>query len=116
MKIILIGFDEIEIEGIRILFDDLGEIIIPEKRCMEFKVKDVLNMPSATKSDWSSSKIVIIHEGEKNIRRVMSRVKSLQLGRIIYATTTPTSLEWKLGDLIKELEEEDMYFRKMKET
>ncbi len=37
-------------------------------------------------------------------------------GKIIMAVTTPTSLEWKLKDLIEELSKEHRYFREKKEN
>ena len=114
MKAILIGFDELEAEGIKLILKDLCESVIPGEQSVSLKVKEALNSSSDTSSNWSNSKIVIIHDGERYIREVMNRVKSLKPGRVIFATTTPVSLEWKLKDLIKELEEEDKYFRGIK--
>ncbi|ABR31700.1 hypothetical protein SU69_09425 [Thermosipho melanesiensis] len=33
---------------------------------------------------------------------------------LIFATTTPTNLNWKLSDLISEIEKEHEYMKKMK--
>jgi len=61
---------------------------------------------------------VIIMNGLNNEQtlKVMKAVKSIEgIPRIIFASTTQTSLEWKVKDLLQELKAEDDEFRKMKE-
>ncbi len=51
----------------------------------------------------------------EKVKEVMERVRLLGILDVIFATTTPTSLTWKLEDLLNELIREDEYFRKLKE-
>ncbi|KAF2956489.1 DUF3783 domain-containing protein [Marinitoga sp. 38H-ov] len=58
---------------------------------------------------------VIILNGfdSEQINKLMKAVKSIDgLPRIIFATTTKTNVEWKIGDLIKELKQEDAEVKK----
>ncbi|OQY10259.1 MAG: hypothetical protein B6I29_01865 [Marinitoga sp. 4572_148] len=58
---------------------------------------------------------VIILNGFNNdeINKIMRAIKNVEgLPRIIFATTTKTNVNWKIGDLINELKQEDMEVKK----
>ncbi|MBM7559056.1 DUF3783 domain-containing protein [Marinitoga litoralis] len=58
---------------------------------------------------------VIILNGfdSDQINKLMKAIKNVEgLPRIIFATTTKTNVEWKIGDLIKELKQEDAEVKK----
>ncbi|MGQ9855193.1 MAG: DUF3783 domain-containing protein [Fervidobacterium sp.] len=63
-----------------------------------------------------SEKIIIMHGFEKaEILQLMRVVKeNFQGEELIFASTTPTSLTWKVQDLIEELKSEHEEFKKMK--
>ncbi|ABS60415.1 MULTISPECIES: DUF3783 domain-containing protein [Fervidobacterium] len=63
-------------------------------------------------------KVVLLHNFEKSeILKLMKAVKETFPGEeIIFASTTPTSLEWKVKDLIDELNKEHEEFKKMKQN
>ena len=48
----------------------------------------------------------------EEIVKIMAALKSvIDTKDVIFATLTPTVLEWKVKDWLKELEEEDAYFK-----
>ena len=49
MKAILIGFDELEAEGIKLILKDLCESVIPGEQSVSLKVKEALNSSSDTR-------------------------------------------------------------------
>jgi hypothetical protein len=58
---------------------------------------------------------VIILNGfnSDEINKIMRAIKNVEgLPRIIFATTTKTNVNWKMGDLIKELTQEDFEVKK----
>ncbi len=61
-------------------------------------------------------KIILLHNFEKSeILKLMKAVKeTFPAEEIIFASTTPTSLEWKVKDLIDELNKEHEEFKKMR--
>ncbi|SHN58678.1 DUF3783 domain-containing protein [Fervidobacterium gondwanense] len=63
-----------------------------------------------------SEKIIIMHGFEKpEILQLMRVVKeNFQGEELIFASTTPTSLTWKVQDLIEELKSEHEEFKKIK--
>ena len=65
-----------------------------------------------------NKKVVLLHNFEKSeILKLMKAVKETFPGEeIIFASTTPTSLEWKVKDLIDELNKEHEEFKKMKQN
>ena len=113
MKVLLVGFEEIEVEGIRILLGGLGEVKAVPRSQADWSVEEIVESGEEGRCDWRDRRFVIIHEGEDMIREVINRIKFLDLGSIIFATTTPTSLKWSLSKLLDELEAEDEYFKKM---
>lgn len=66
-------------------------------------------------SEEGQSVIVFHGFSKEKLPAVMQAVKSATSGDdIIMAVTTPTSLEWKLKDLIQELTKEHEYFKTAK--
>lgn len=65
-----------------------------------------------------NKKVVLLHNFEKSeILKLMKVVKeTFPAEEIIFASTTPTSLEWKVKDLIDELNKEHEEFKKMKQN
>ena len=63
-------------------------------------------------------KIVILHGFDKpEILKAMRIIKENFQGEdIIFASTTPTSLTWKVEDLINELKQEHEEFKRMRQT
>ncbi|AMW32826.1 protein of unknown function [Fervidobacterium changbaicum] len=63
-------------------------------------------------------KIVILHGFEKpEILKVMKLLKENFQGEdLIFASTTPTSLTWKVEDLITELKQEHEEFKRIRQT
>jgi len=61
-----------------------------------------------------SEKVVIFHGFSKEeLNRITELLKKNFPGQdIIMAITTPTSLQWKVGELISELKKEHEYFKK----
>ncbi|SHE88939.1 protein of unknown function [Marinitoga hydrogenitolerans DSM 16785] len=58
---------------------------------------------------------VIILNGfnSDEINKIMKTIKNVDdLPRIIFATTTKTNVNWKIGDLINELRKEDLEVKK----
>jgi len=67
--------------------------------------------------DWAGGRFVIIHGlGGQEIGKIMAEVRKLAKGRVIFATTTETNLNWTLEELLEELRREDEYFRAMREA
>jgi hypothetical protein len=108
--VFLIGFSEEEIDRIRSALGDVSVLGIPQE-CLTWKLRDVVENRPDGRSDWHERKFLIMHGDNEFIKRVISEVKALSLGRIIFVSTTPVSLERTLDDLIKEWIEEDEYFR-----
>lgn len=107
-KVILIGFDELETEGVRLILSSLAEVLSISEEAFKMKLKDVLDNPPTGFSTWNGKRFAIIHEAPP--AEIVKRIKALQLGEVIFATSTPTSLNWKLERLLRELEEEDEHF------
>jgi hypothetical protein len=62
----------------------------------------------------NTEKVIILHgfsneEAVKILRSV--KAASENPSELIFASTTPTSLEWKVSELIAELTEEHVYFK-----
>lgn len=57
--------------------------------------------------------IVLNGFNSDEINKIMRAIKNVEgLPRIIFATTTKTNVNWKIGDLIKELTQEDFEVKK----
>ena len=69
--------------------------------------------------EFAGGENVIVFHGfsKERLSAVMQAVKSATSGDdVIMAVSTPSSLEWKLKDLIEELTKEHQYFKTAKKT
>jgi hypothetical protein len=69
--------------------------------------------------EFAGGENVIVFHGfsKEKLSKVMEAVKKVSDGDdVIMAVSTPTSLEWKLKDLIEELTKEHQYFKTVKKT
>jgi lysophospholipid acyltransferase (LPLAT)-like uncharacterized protein len=62
-------------------------------------------------------KIIVFHGfSKKQLNKVIEAIKKVSEGEnIIMAVSTPTSLEWKLKELIEELTKEHEYMKRERE-
>ncbi len=93
------------------------DVFIVKESARGSLVEDVVNNPESFKGKkvWHSRKFVLMHNlSNSEIKSVLSVFKSLGLKDVIFATTTETSLKWKLEDLLLELIKEDEYFKNRK--
>ena len=114
--IFLIGFDKNEVKKIRELLSEFKVYEVPQY-CRDWAVQSMVEKAEALKGscNWHLKKFILMHNLKNpQIREVLAKIKSLNLGRIIFATTTQTSLTWKLEDLLEELIREDEYFQELK--
>ncbi len=107
--IILIGFEENEAKAI----EDIDEVYMVSASLMDWKLSEIISKkPNVTYLKADTSRIVILHGVEnRKISPMIREIRSRLTDHIIFATSTPTSMKWTLKDLVKELEEEDAYFR-----
>lgn len=116
--IFLIGFNEDEVEEIKGMLSEFKVYEIPQY-CRDWVVQAIVEKAEELKGscDWHLKKFVLMHNLENpQIKEVLTRIKSLNLGKVIFATTTSTSLTWKLENLLEELIREDEYFQELKRT
>ena len=115
-KVLLIGFTEEESKKVRDALHMVGVFGVPEY-CKDWVVSEIVERAEELNgsSDWHLRKFVIMHGlDNETLKAVIRAVKSLNLGRVIFATTTETSLTWRLEDLLEELMAEDEYFQAMR--
>ncbi len=108
--VFLIGFSGEEVEAVRNALDSVEVHEVP-KECLGWKLKEVVERKPEGRGDWHERKFLIIHGPTDFIKRIISAIRPLKLGRIIFVSTTPISLKRTLDDLIGEWLEEDEYFR-----
>ncbi len=108
--LLLIGFPKEEIERIK---ERMNEDVLPVTAHWENdKLKDIIGRDAEEYERLGEQRIVIMHDVEKSrISQVMRDVRSMVEEHVIFATSTPTSLEWEIYKLVEELIEEDQYFR-----
>jgi len=114
--IFLIGFDKNEVKKIRELLSEFKVYEVPQY-CKDWSMQSIVEKAEELEGscNWHLKKFILMHNLKNpQIREVLAKIKSLNLGRIIFATTTPTSLTWKLEDLLEELIREDEYFQELK--
>ncbi|AHF79800.1 DUF3783 domain-containing protein [Thermococcus paralvinellae] len=114
--IFLIGFNENEVKKIRETLSEFKVYEVPQY-CRDWAVQSIVEKAEELKGscDWHLKKFILMHNLKNpQIKEVLAKIKSLNLGRIIFATTTPASLTWKLKDLLEELIHEDEYFQELK--
>ncbi|CAD5244381.1 DUF3783 domain-containing protein [Thermococcus camini] len=114
-KVLLVGFLPDEVERLREALS-VPVFEVPEY-CRDWVVSEIVEKAEelSGSSYWHLRKFVIMHGlDNETLKGIIRAVKSLNLGRVIFATTTETSLTWKLEDLLNELISEDEYFRAMR--
>ncbi|WP_175059613.1 DUF3783 domain-containing protein [Thermococcus sp. 2319x1] len=114
--ILIIGFEQDEVSGVREILSEFDIYEVPEY-CKDWVVEEVVaKAPTFQGSgNWHWRKFIIMHNlSNEEVKRVIKTVRSQGINPI-FATTTPTSLTWKLEDLLDELVREDEYFRKLRE-
>jgi len=115
-KVFLVGFGENEAERVDDALKGLDVFEVPEY-CRDWVVADIVEKAENLDGScqWHLRKFVIMHDVDnETLKGIIRAVRSLDLGRVIFATTTETSLTWKLEDLLNELVEEDEYFQAMR--
>ena len=107
--LVVVGFKKDEIEELMNI-DDVYSI---SKTVLDMPLKEIIeNRPEVNFTVVEGRKFVIIHNVPKeNIAKMINSIRDKFGSDIIFATTTPTSLNWKVSDLLQELLEEDTYFR-----
>ncbi|WP_297506957.1 DUF3783 domain-containing protein [Thermococcus sp.] len=115
MRLLLIGFPEEEVQRI---LKETGIPVIPVPEHFKgLKVREILERTCEKAGIWTDRKFVIMHGVDnETLKRVISIVRGISRERVIFATTTETSLEWPLERLLHELIQEDEYFRAMREA
>ena len=114
--IFLIGFNEDEVRNIRGMLSEFKVYEIPQY-CRDWVVQAIVEKAEELKGscDWHLKKFILMHNLENpQITEVLARIKSLDLGKIVFATTTSTPLTWKLENLLEELIREDDYFQELR--
>ncbi len=109
--LLLIGFPEDEVKRLKEKYPE----IIPISADMEDRVLEEIIKEEKSSENYQvlgEQRMVILHNVPKeNLSNLISEIRK-EIGRhIIFATSTPTSLKWKISDLMEELLEEDRYFR-----
>ncbi len=108
--IIAVGFEKEELQKLK----EYDTVICASDDMRTWKVRDIIE--KAQKNEYCNKikapRIVIMHNvPNERISVLMKGIRSTVNERVIFATTTPTSLDWNLDNLIAELEEEDAFFR-----
>lgn len=108
--ILLVGFSLEEIEKIRKVIDE--KIRPVGKGEKDEIVENIINREgNLPYNRLGKERIVIMHNVDKErIRNLIWEIRKIISTHIIFATTTSTSLKWKIANLISELKEEDTYF------
>ena len=98
--------------------EDVGiNVFILGKEAEGKLVKDIVANPRDFEGNgtWHERKFAIMHGmNNEEVKKVLGVFKTQGIKDVIFATTTETSLNWELSDLLNELLEEDEYFKKIK--
>ncbi len=110
--IILVGFENEEVELIKNNVNEKIRVVSKEEE--DETLENIIKMEKQPGYEpLGEDRVVIMHELEKEkIRELIGTIRKIIPSHLIFATTTPTSLKWKIGNLIQELKEEDRYFRR----
>ena len=117
-KVFLIGFEKEDVGRLREVLGEFDVREIPEY-CRDWILQEIVEKADKLRGDgnWHVRKFLLMHDVDNEaVKDIIGRVKALGHGRVIFATTTPASLTWRLEDLIKEWLEEDEHFRQMKRS
>ncbi len=99
--VFLIGFPEGEAKLVKDVLGGVSVHGVP-RECLTWRLREIVEEKPDGRSDWHERKFIITHGSNELIKRVISAVRGLKLGRIMERT---------LDDLISEWIEEDEYFR-----
>ncbi len=59
--------------------------------------------------------LLMVNFSNEEIAKIIQSLKeSIELKDVIFATNTPTTMEWKVKEWLEELEKEDKYFKEQK--
>ncbi|AEC51145.1 hypothetical protein PNA2_0227 [Pyrococcus sp. NA2] len=110
-KILLIGFSREEYKELKQLLKH--ELVCVPEYCKDWTVGSIVERKNLEgRCDWHLRKFIIMHNlTNEEIKNVIKLVKP-RFKDVIFATTTPTSLTWRLEDLLQELIREDEYFKR----
>lgn len=111
--LIFIGFGDEELDKIK-KYIDISDIFSINSASKTVLVSEIINNIEKYVGDgnWHTQKFVLMHElTNQDIKNVLSVFKQLGMKDVIFATTTPTSLNWTLQRLLDELIEEHEYFK-----
>lgn len=112
--ILLVGFSDEEVRMLEEALDE--EVFSLGEGALEKEVSEIVTSPGRYRGTCDvGGRFLLMHNmPAERVRQVLKSVSSLAGGRLIPATTTPTSLSWKLRDLLEELRREDEYFRSLR--
>ncbi|AMM54531.1 DUF3783 domain-containing protein [Pyrococcus kukulkanii] len=113
MKVYAIGFNPQEVEELKKILG-MEVLCIPEY-CRDWALASIVSQEKLEgRCDWHFRKFIIIHEAtNEEIKKILEAVKR-KFENVIFATTTPTSLTWRLEHLLNELIREDEYFKNLR--
>lgn len=113
--LLTIGFTESEMNKIRSVLSEWDVYGVPEN-FKDLEIRSIIQGiedSASDVSDWHEKKFFLIHDLDRDeIVDVVEKVKELDMGRIIFASTTPTSMDWELEKAIKEWVREDESHKK----
>ncbi len=112
--LLLVGFTE---EEIRVIKKRIREkIMVLREGDKDRVLEDIIKSESSRGARrLGEDRFVIMHDvPRERISEVMRGLREIVPFHIIFATTTPTSLQWKLNELLQELKEEDLYFSRQR--
>ena len=111
--IFLIGFEESTAKKVSALLP----VYLISYELLNTKIGDIIrDKPNVdTYRKIECGKIVLMHGiSKENLIQVIHKIRNISGKDIIFATTTPTSLNWTVKSLIDELEKEDDFFHRNK--
>jgi hypothetical protein len=114
-KVFLIGFSEDEARAVKGALPDVDVLCVPEE-CREWTLAQLIEGSPNGRCDWHERKFLIINGSNELVKRVLSSIKDLSLGRVIFVSTVPAAMGRTLEDLIGEWIEEDEYFATLREA
>ena len=109
-KVLAIGFSREELDLLRKTLEVPVECV--SRDCLQMPVSEVFESAKGDECPWHERKFVLMADVDgRAIREIIGKVKKLGLSRVIFAAPTEVSMKWTLDELLKELVEEDDYFR-----
>lgn len=102
--LLTIGFTSDEINRIKNELNNQEIYEIPEQ-CEEWKIEKIVNEAQnlGGNGNWHDKKFILMHGlGNEEVKEVLGDIKTLGFENAIFATTTPTSMNWNLNKAIDE--------------